>query len=74
MKGSVGSVETATTSNDKVNAVLPKTLAPVPAVGSDAQLTALYVPKGKALWVTLQLAAPNATADTPIIAAQGGYY
>ena len=70
----LGSVETSTTAGDKTNAVLPNILAPVPRVGSDAQFQALYVPKGKALWATLQLAGPNNTADTPIIGAQGGYY
>ena len=41
-------------------------------MGSDSQLKALYVPKGKILWCTLQLAGPAATGtDTPIIGAQG---
>ena len=70
----LGSITTDTTSDAKANATLPNILAPVPRVGSDAQLKALYVPKGKALWCTLQLAAPNNTADTPIIGAQGGFY
>jgi hypothetical protein len=70
----IASIESATTSGAKTKAVLPSILAPVPHVGSQAQAQALYVPKGKALWATLQLAAPNSTADTPIIGAQGGFY
>ena len=70
----VGSIESSTTSGTKVKADLPSILAPVPRVGSSEQLTALYVPKGKALWATLQLASPNNTSDTPIIGAQGGFY
>ena len=70
----IGKLETATTSGDVTNAVLPKILAPTPKTGSDAQFTALYVPKGKVLWATLQSLAPVNTADTPIIGAQGGYY
>ena len=53
---------------------LPKVLAPLPSAGTDSQVKALYVPKGKVLWVSLQLAnAANATT-TPIIGAQGGFY
>ena len=70
----VGSIATDTTLGVRTSGDLNKILAPVPRVGSDAQLTALYIPKGKALWATLQLAGPNNTADTPIIGAQGGYY
>ena len=70
----IASIETETTSGTKTKAVLPNILAPVPRVGSEGQLQALYVPKGKALWCTLQLAGPNNTADTPIIGAQGGFY
>tara|TARA_B100001559_G_C16399088_1_gene574888 strand:- start:453 stop:938 length:486 start_codon:yes stop_codon:yes gene_type:complete len=70
----IASVESSDTSGTVTNAVLPSILAPVAHVGDVPQLQALYVPKGKALWTTLQLAGPNNTADTPIIAAQGGYY
>ena len=53
---------------------LPNVLAPLPNAGSNAQVKALYVPKGKVLWVSLKLAnAANATT-TPIIGAQGGFY
>lgn len=70
----VGSVESSDTLGTVTNAVLPSILAPVARVGDVPQLQALYVPKGKALWVTLQLPAATLAADTPIIGAQGGYY
>ena len=70
----IASIESSDTSGTVTNAVLPSILAPVARVGDVPQLQALYVPKGKALWATLQLAGPNNTADTPIIGAQGGYY
>ena len=70
----VGKIESDTTAGTRTSAELNKILAPVPRVGSDEQLKALYVPKGKALWATLQLVTPNATADTPIVGAQGGFY
>lgn len=53
---------------------LPKILAPLPNTGDEAQLRALYVPKGRVLWTTLQLPGPVSTSDTPIIGAQGGFY
>lgn len=53
---------------------LPKVLAPLAHVGSDPQVRALYIPKGNVLWCTLQLAGSVNTTDTPIIAAQGGFY
>ena len=72
----VAIVDSSTTAGTKVSASdLPTVLAPLPHVGSDSQLKALYVPKGKILWCTLQLAGPAATGtDTPIIGAQGGFY
>ena len=70
----VGQVDSVTTAGEKSDASLFNILAPVPRVGSDAQATALYVPKGKALWCSIQLAGPNNTSDTPIIGAQGGFY
>ena len=53
---------------------LPKVLAPLPTTGTEAQLRALYVPKGTVLWTTIQVAGPVNTNDTPIIGAQGGFY
>ena len=49
------------------------TLVPVPHVGNDPNLKALYVPKGKALWVALQ-STTQGMADAPYIQAQGGRY
>ena len=71
----VGKTVSATTAGDVVKADwLPKVLAPLPGTGSDSQVNALYIPKGKALWCTLQLAGPANDATTPIIGAQGGFY
>ena len=71
----VGKTTSASTSGDIIKADwLPKVLAPLPGAGSESQVNALYVPKGKALWCTLQLAGPANTASTPIIGAQGGFY
>ena len=59
----------------------PKILAPVPqvtdgdatsATGEPAQLRALYVPKGFALWVARQSA--DVLTDAPYVGAQGGFY
>ena len=53
---------------------LPKVLAPLPSAGTDSQVKALYVPKGKVLWVSLQLANAANANTTPIVGAQGGFY
>ncbi len=71
----VGKLTSSTTAAAKTSAAdLPKVLAPLAHVGSDAQVRALYIPKGNVLWCTLQLAGSVNTTDTPIIAAQGGFY
>ena len=72
----VGQITSSTTAAVHTScSTLPKIMAPLPHQGSDAQLKALYVPKGQALWCSLQLAGPHATPDnTPIIGAQGGFY
>ena len=49
------------------------TLVPVPHVGDEPTLKALYVPKGKALWVALQ-SQTQGMADAPYVQAQGGRY
>ena len=51
-----------------------KVLAPTPGTGSASQLRAFYVPKGMVLWCSLLLAGPANSSETPIIAAQGGFY
>ena len=71
----VGKLTSSTTAAAKTSAAdLPKVLAPLAHVGSDAQVRALYIPKGNVLWCTLQIAGSVNTTDTPIIAAQGGFY
>ena len=70
----VGQVESSDTAATKVEADMPKVLAPLPHTGTESQVSALYIPKGKALWCTLQLAGPVNSADTPVVAAQGGFY
>tara|TARA_R100001015_G_C4600948_1_gene155880 strand:+ start:684 stop:1166 length:483 start_codon:yes stop_codon:yes gene_type:complete len=71
----VGQITSSTTAAVHTSCTtLPKILAPLPHQGSDAQLKALYVPKGQALWCSLQLAGPANSDNTPIIGAQGGFY
>lgn len=53
---------------------MPYVLAPMPQAGDSAQVTSFYVPKGRALWCTIQLAGPTTAGDTPIVGAQGGFY
>jgi len=79
----VGDITAATTSGEFTNvAYLPRVLAPVPQTGNITGLPdgvplknqALYVPRGRALWVTLQrLTAPNSTT-APIAGVQGGFF
>ena len=71
----VGEIDTATTVGTYTNvATLPAVLAPVPQVGSNPKNSAFYVPTGKALWTTIQLAAPIASDESPIVGAQGGFF
>ena len=69
----IGSVTSATTVGDVARwEEMPKTLAPVPQVGSESFNRALYVPKGYALW-----AARNSSTNItngPILGCQGGWY
>lgn len=53
---------------------LPRVLAPVAQTGNSEFLQAYYVPRGKSIWVTLQLRDPDNGNTTPIIGAQGGFY
>ena len=56
---------------------MPFCLTPPPridTVSGSAKNNALYVPKGKILWVTLQLGASVNSNSNPIVGAQGGYY
>ena len=71
----VGSIEASTTPGVRTSSSeLPNVLAPVPRVGVEPQLKAFYVPKGKALWVTLQGGSSPNSNDAPIAGAQGGFY
>lgn len=71
----VGQLASSTTNGAITSSTsLPKVLAPLAHVGSDPQVRAFYVPKGNVLWCTLQLAGSVNTSDTPIIAAQGGFF
>ena len=51
---------------------MPKTLTPVPQVGTEPYNRALYVPKGYALWAARD-SALNVT-DAPLIGVQGGWF
>ena len=75
----IGQVTSATTKYTKSDVDdLPKILAPVPHTGGEAQLRALYVPKGYALWAAVER--PDGTSinetlsDAPVLGAQGGWY
>ena len=69
----IGSFDSATTIGEVTRwEEMPKILAPVPAVGAEAQLRALYVPKGMVLWAARQSDVP--VTDGPILGAQGGWY
>ena len=79
----IGSITTTATVGDYANvAALPRILAPVPHQGDLTGLTAgnplknqaLYVPTGKALWVTIWGIAGQNTTNCPIVGAQGGFY
>lgn len=69
----IGSVTSATTVGNVTRwEEMPRTLTPVPQVGTESFNRALYIPKGYALW-----AARNSTTnvtDGPILGCQGGWY
>ena len=71
----VGQIATDTTGGTVSQSdQLPRILAPMPHTGDVSFASALYVPKGKALWTSLQTSGPINSADTPIVGAQGGFY
>lgn len=71
----IGKIESAATLGTITSyADLPRVLAPLPSAGTEAQVGALYIPKGRNLWVTLQVAGPINTNSTPIVGAQGGFF
>ena len=74
----IGQLEVPGTIGDVARPVnMPKVIAPVAQVANvlgENFMSAYYVPKGRAIWVTLQLNAPDVSDSTPIVAAQGGFY
>ena len=69
----VGQIKSATVIANTVRwEDMPKSLAPVPQVGSESFNRAFYIPKGRALWAARQ-SDINVT-DGPIVACQGGWY
>ena len=53
---------------------LPRTLTPVPNVGTDPFNHALYIPKGFALWAAVQSSDAQTNTERPTIGVQGGWY
>ena len=79
----IGSITTTATVGDYANVgALPRILAPVPQQGNTTGLIdssplknqALYIPTGKALWVTIWGIAGQNNTNCPIVGAQGGFY
>ena len=86
----IGSISCTATAGDYTNiAALPRVMAPVPHVGVVAPLAAadtanpqqtplknqaLYIPTGKALWVTVQGASGDNATSCPVVGAQGGFF
>jgi hypothetical protein len=72
----VGQIEASTTPNDWTHlSNMPYVLAPVAQVGSEPQLKAFYVPKGKALWAARQTS--NLTdniSNAPLLGVSGGFF
>ncbi len=72
----VGQVEASLTGNTWTHMTdMPYVLAPVAQVGTEAQLKAFYVPKGKALWAARQTT--NLTdniSNAPLLGVSGGFF
>ena len=70
----IGTFDSATTKGSVTRwEEMPKVLAPQPGDGSsEAQLRALYIPKGKALWAARE--SGTVTTDGPLLGCQGGWY
>ena len=70
----IGSVESQTTAKAVSRwTEMPKTLAPVPQVGTtEFKNTALYIPKGYALWAARE--GSGNIQGAPLIGCQGGWY
>ena len=74
----VGVHECAKTQGEyKYHTTMPRVLAPVAhttASGEERQLTAIYVPGGRALWVTVVRSETTSDDKLPVVGAQGGFY
>ena len=79
----IGSILTTETVGDYANvSALPRILAPVPQQGNTSGIIAggplknqaLYIPTGKALWVTLWGQSGQNISNCPVVGAQGGFY
>ena len=82
----IGSVDVSANHGEYANiTALPRTMAPMPQQGVTSGMTALtqgnplknqalYVPTGKALWVTIWGQSGQNTVDCPIVGAQGGFF
>ena len=79
----LGDITSATTVGAFTNVYkLPSICAPVPATGNTTGLadgaplksTALYIPRGKALWVTIWGTSGQNPTGCPIVGAQGGFF
>ena len=53
---------------------MPKIIAPMPQTGTEAQLRALYIPKGRSLWAARLEADAAPVANGPLLGCQGGWY
>ena len=69
-------VGTITSSTTKGNVVrweeMPKSLTPIPQVGTESFNRALYLPKGKVLWAARE--SSSNVADGPLLGCQGGWF
>ena len=82
----IGSITTVATVGEYTNvSALPRVLAPVPQTGDISGMTAisygnplrnqaLYIPTGKALWVTIYGAAGDNATNCPYVGVQGGFF
>ena len=79
----VGSISSSSSTGSYSNvSALPRVLAPVPQqgnttameAGSPLRNQALYIPTGKALWVTIWGQSGQNGTNCPIVGAQGGFY
>ncbi len=79
----IGSIDTTATVGEYANvSALPRILAPVPQQGNTTGLLdgsplrnqALYIPTGKALWITIWGISGQNNTNCPVVGAQGGFY